>query len=213
VAHEATPNGHRIRRLLLGPRRHIRTSDRLQLVAHVALFSLLLASIPIAVTVALRTYSETHRQAVAEAADRLPVNATLVADTAARHPVTGTGAAGAPVVENGGEETVTTSRAMAFWTTASGTKKQGSVVVPLGTAAGSPVRIWLDPAGHVTRAPLTDTDAMTRAIGHALVTVLLVVTGAFGAHRAAIRALRANRARRWDAEWADVEPSWTRQFS
>jgi hypothetical protein len=200
VPHGATPKGRRIRRIVLGARPLTRASDRLEVMARVVLLALLVTSLPLAFAVAVMTYSDTHLQAVEQAADRQPVNATLVADAP-------------PLVDNGTENIVTTSRATAVWTTASGTKRKGAVRVRAGAVAGSTVRIWLDRAGQVTRSPLTDTDAVMRAIGHALVTVLLAAMGAFAAYGVALRTLDRSRARRWASEWAEVEPLWTRQTS
>jgi hypothetical protein len=199
VAHGRPPAGRRIRRILLGARPLDRMSDRLQVLARVLLLATLLASAPIALSVAVRTYSDTHRQAVAQAAERHQVPATLVAD--------------APIMGQGSDQAVTRSRAMAVWTGASGQQQQGSVVVPAGTVAGSTVRVWLDRAGRVADTPLTDDDAVTRAVGYALVTALLVATGAVAAYGAVLMALERSRARSWAAEWADVEPLWTRQSS
>jgi hypothetical protein len=199
VALDPPRAGRGIRRILLGPRPLTRATDRPRLVAQVVLLATLLASIPIAFAVAVSTYTGTHLQAVAQAAERHPVSATLLEN--------------APVLDNGSDEAVTTSRAAAVWTEASGKKQKGSVLVTAGTAAGSTIRIWLDRAGHVTGSPLTDGDAVARAVGHALVTVLLVVMCAFAAYGAALRALAHRRDRRWATEWATVEPLWTRQSS
>ena len=199
VTRETTPRRRRVRKMVLAPHPLTRPSDRLEVLARVVLLALLLGSLPIAVAVALTTYSSTHRQAAVQAVAWHPARATLLGE--------------APVADDGTGEGSTTSQAPAVWTTASGTSQKGSVLVTAGTPAGSTVHIWVDSAGHITPPPLTDSDAVTRAVGRAVLTVLLVTIGAFAAFGAARRAVDRSRARWWASEWADVEPLWTRHFS
>lgn len=99
-------------------------------------------------------------------------------------------------------------RARAEWKAPDGSTRRGLVAVDPTHRAGDTVMIWIDRRGDLTRPP-QDRGATTAAAissgfavplaAVAFSTVLLVTTRMVNQRRAA---------RRWEAEWTIVEPSW-----
>jgi hypothetical protein len=96
------------------------------------------------------------------------------------------------------------------WTAPTGLDREGRVPVPPGAKAGSVVRLWVDPDGEYTSPPLSDGDITARSTAAALLTYLCITVIAGGLYLMFRRALDRSRMRRWDADWAVVEPVWTR---
>jgi len=156
-------------------------------------------SVPIALAVATSTHSQALVDAAAQAADRHQVSARLLE--------------AAPLRGGGSDNLVTRSAARAVWTGPAGTEQEGLVVVLAGTKAGSTVSIWLDADGHRTRKPLDGGDIMGRTVGDGVLTLLGLSALAFGVYAGFRAALDRSRSRRWAAEWATVEATWTRLVS
>lgn len=99
----------------------------------------------------------------------------------------------------------------AQWTLRDGTVRRGRVVASLNARAGDRVTIWLTPAGHPTRPPLTETDIRDAVMFAILMTLtgwaVILVIGVL-----AVRAF-ANRRRMagWQREWDVSGPLWSRQ--
>ncbi|HLM07754.1 MAG TPA: hypothetical protein VK402_21470 [Blastococcus sp.] len=193
------------RRLALGTGPLKRSSDRLQFLARVLLGCILLTALPIALAVATAVYSQARAEASAQAAGRHEVEATLTEDAA---PDSDSYEA-APAFD-GYEAAPPMTRVAVVWTEPSGLGHEGSVAVSRGMKAGSTVRIWVDGDGEPTMRPLSDGDITARSAGAALLTFLCTSSVACGLYFAFRRSLDRSRMRRWDADWAVVEPVWTR---
>ena len=191
--------GEALRRFSLGSGPLKRGSDRLQFLARILLACSLLLSIPIALAVATATHSQARLEAAAQAAERHRGSARLLDD--------------APLTRAGSDDLLVTSQAEAVWTGPAGADEKGILTVPAGTKAGSTVPIWLDQHGHRMPRPLSDSDIMGRSVSHAVVTLLLLSLLEVGAYASLRQALDRSRSRRWAAEWASVEPRWTRPVS
>lgn len=125
---------------------------------------------------------------------------------AARHPVTAH--LDADVPEN---PTVNTVPAPVTWTGTDGAVRTTTVAVEPGRSAGAPVRIWLDARGAVVQPPATAGQAAATAWTAALVTATAVPLTAVLVWKGSLLVLDRRRYARWDTEWRQVEPRWTRR--
>jgi hypothetical protein len=188
-----------LRSFILGSGPLKRTSDRIQLLARVLLVCSLAMAIPVALVVASVTRTQVVAEAKAQSLARHQVDADLVA---------------APVVATRGSEDVPpTSRAPAVWSGPSGEEHTGALVVPAGAEAGSTVPIWVDRDGELTTRPLDRGAAVARAVAMAVGTYLCLSSLAAGGYLAVGASLDRSRLRRWAAEWAVIEPEWTRRVA
>lgn len=103
---------------------------------------------------------------------------------------------------------VVPGRARAEWTAPDGTVRRGLVQVDPARRVGDVVLVWIDRRGYLTRPPQDRGTTTAAAISGGLTvpfatiavsTLLLIGTRAVNERRAA---------RRWEAEWTIVEPSW-----
>jgi hypothetical protein len=184
-----------LRRFTLGSGPLKRTSDRIQFLARVLLACSLATAIPVALVVASLVREEALTEAEAQSLERHQIDAELVAD---------------PAVAPGGADDPQTFRAPAVWSGPSGGQHTGLVVVPIDAKAGSSVLVWIDGDGDLTTRPLDAGGAMARAVGMAAVTYVWTSALAAGAYLAFRASLDRSRLRRWAADWAVVEPVWTR---
>ncbi|MFD8596769.1 hypothetical protein ACFV1L_17375 [Kitasatospora sp. NPDC059646] len=168
-----------------------RGSDRVQWWLTALALALAVAGLPMALAVGLAVHHDQARAARAEAASRHPVTARLTEDV----PV-GAGTATVPA-------TVT-------WT-ADGTSHRAVARVVPGERAGAEVRIWLDAAGAVVRAPATTGQAVATAWIAALLTGATLPLVGVLVRDGGRCVLDRRRYARWDAEWLLVEPHWTRR--
>jgi hypothetical protein len=194
VSHDRPATGQAIRRFTLGSGPLKRTSDRLQVLARVLLTSVLLSAVAIALAVATASYTAARSEADAQAAERQQVNAELVEDA---------------VVSHSAEGTPNMGRATASWTGPSGVVHTDVIKVAVVAKAGSTQAIWIDRNGDRTTRPLSDSDVSGRAVGIGLLTDLGISLAAVGAYLMFRRQLDRSRSRRWAAEWAVVEPTWS----
>jgi len=185
------------RRLALGTGPLKRTTDRLQFLARVLLGCTLLMALPIALAVGTATRSEALAESAQQAIERSQVDATLTED--------------APRVSGNYDTAPPLPRATAVWITPAGVEREGLVPVPAHATSGSTVRIWIDSEGNRTTEPLSEGAAAARGVANALVTYLCIATLAGGVYFLFRRGLDRRRMRRWDADWAVVEPLWTRR--
>jgi hypothetical protein len=182
-----------LRRFALGSGPLKRGTDRLQLAARVLLVLTLVTAIPIALAVLTASYTQGRAVAAAETAERHQVTATLLADATASTDSADPEAATAPVT----------------WTLPSGAVSEDVLAVPRGATAGSPVRIWIDDSGEVTRRPATSGDAAAQAFGLGLLTLMAISLAATTAYLLFRTVQERGRSRRWAEDWALVEPVWT----
>ncbi|ONK10424.1 hypothetical protein [Streptomyces sp. MP131-18] len=101
-------------------------------------------------------------------------------------------------------------RAVVRWTEPDGTVRVDQARVADGTEQGTWVTVWVDGRGRPTGSPAAPAEAWfgaTTAGSAAAVCVGLAAAGA----RIAVRAhLDARRFARWDREWAEIAPRWSR---
>ena len=193
---ETSGSGRRLfRRFALGSGPLKRGTDRLQLVARLLLLVTVLTAIPVALAVMTANYSQGLTAAATEAAERHHVTATLLADAAPARDAVSPDAATAKVT----------------WTPPSGTARDGVLAVPRDAKAGSTVRIWIDGQGDVTRRPPTSGDVAAQAFGVGLLTFMAIVLAAATTFVLFRKLQDRGRLRRWAADWAVVEPVWTRK--
>jgi len=193
------PTGHLRRRFTLGSGPLKRLSDRLQFLARLLLLCSLVAALPMSVSVGTATLAQARAEAAAQAESRFEVSAQLLED--------------APFRVDASDSAPPKLRARAMWVSPGGVEREGTVIVPVAARAGSTITIWVDWEGDRKPRPLTEDDAVARAIGHAVLSYLglaLLATGAYLGFRTLLDRVRA---RRWAADWAYVEPVWTRQVS
>lgn len=112
-------------------------------------------------------------------------------------------------VQGGGGYAALESQAQARWTAPDGKVVTGDISLPLGTAVGATVRLWVTSDGQPTDPPLRDSQVAGDATFAATVSVsalavLLIITGML--HR---RALDKRRMAAWDEEWRATGPHWT----
>jgi hypothetical protein len=133
----------------------------------------------------------------AQAATRRLIVATVVQD-AHKSP----GSAEAPMV---------TQRVRAVWQAPDGTVRGGRVRVPTSTKAGTQTSVWIDQSGRIVPPPQSRSDTVARAALIAVgattgIALLLRLTFA-----AVHWMLDRRRLARWAADWARIEPRWTRR--
>jgi hypothetical protein len=184
------------RRLTLGSGPLKRASDHLEFLARLILACSLLAAAPISLAVATATYTQAQDEAAREAADRHTVPAELQEDV----PVSG-----ADVWLDGPQ-----AEGTAVWTDPDGTTRRGTVIVSLGARAGDTVLVWFDGDGNRTTPPLNAADVTARAASQGCGTFVVLCLIACGSYLLARALLDRSRARHWAADWASVEPVWTR---
>jgi hypothetical protein len=187
---------HLLRRFTLGSGPLKRASDRLECLARLLLVCSLLTAVPISLAVVTTTYVQARATATAQAADRHRVTARLLEDV----PATAGQDWRSP-----GQDQVT-----AVWTDPAGIEHRVTVPVPPSTRAGTTVSLWTDRNGNRTTRPLSHGDVVGQAGGQGIVTFAVLSLIAWGAYRSFRTLLDRNRFRRWAAEWAVVEPVWTR---
>jgi hypothetical protein len=132
-------------------------------------------------------------RAEVESATRWPTSAVLLED--------------APLMVGGYGERLPVQVA-ARWTDRTGTEHTGMVTSGTAMSAGSVVEIWLDEEGRVVDRPVQLLGAVLFGIG-AAGGVLAIGGALLYALWAAVRSLTAAaNDRRWEREWAHVEPEW-----
>jgi hypothetical protein len=188
--------GSALRRFTLGSGPLKRTSDRLQHLSRILLVCVLLTGVAVALAVGTATYTQGRAEASAQVAARHQVTAHLVED--ARPPEADAGSVAAR------------GSASVRWSDVTGTEHHAVVSVPTTAKAGAMVLLWIDREGNRTTTPLTSGDAASTAIGYGLLTYMTISLVAVACYRAFRGSLDRGRARRWEAEWAVVEPVWSR---
>ena len=201
----SAPEDGLIRRSLLrfslgrGPLK--RRSDRIQVFGRFVVVLAFLISPPIAVAVTSGMTAHLQEIAEAEAAERSPTNATLLEDADARDGSQG----------DYGDYGVASDRpvpARAVWTAPDGTQRNGLVRVPPRTPSGTSVAVWVDRDGDIARKPQDPAGISGTATAFGFLALIGVPLAAWSLYAMLTFALDAHRERRWEEDWAEVEPDW-----
>ena len=185
-----------LRRFTLGSGPLKRRSDRLQSMGRVVVvLSFFMAPL---IAVGVGNSATAHLQSVAtvEAADRTLVRAVLQEDAP---PLRATGE---------GSDSLTRVHAQAEWSLPGGLPQEGPVLTRPGAPAGTVVPVWVDSEGNVTRAPLDRADIPTSAAAVAALPLIGVPAVTWTLYAFLCIALNNHRERRWEEDWAEVEPKW-----
>jgi hypothetical protein len=100
----------------------------------------------------------------------------------------------------------------ARWTDRNGREHSGLLVADRSEPAGAAVDVWIDARGEITSPPVQPDYALAAAVAAAVGVVCaggsLLIASWFG-----VRFLTGLvNARRWEQEWARVEPQWRRNI-
>jgi len=82
--------------------------------------------------------------------------------------------------------------------------------VPQGLRAGAEVAIWTDVAGTNVPAPMTNQDALLVGLGGGGMALAGGIGLLFGLWALVRRATMVANCARWEDEWREVAPNWTR---
>jgi hypothetical protein len=181
----------RLARLLIGPNRLRRPSDRLE-----GFLVMLLAAAFLTAAAAAPFFGERLYESQRTAAARL-------------HPATAT------LTQSGPSDAyLTPGQAAARWRAPDGQQKKGILTTATapgisGAAAGARVQVWLTVSGQPEAPPVTFAEAMFSAV--------VMATAALGAAMIALLicywlgrlALDRRRLARWASEWSLTGPRWT----
>lgn len=100
-------------------------------------------------------------------------------------------------------------RADVGWTGDDGRPRAERAEVPSSSHVGSRVPVWVDGADRVAATPPTEATSIASATGTAVGVLALGLLGCAGIMKT-VRAVADGWARRrWEWEWANVEPDWT----
>lgn len=170
-----------------------RRSDRLQ--GYSGLFAVLivLAVLPVAVVLSLRTYHHFSLVSEQELASRQLISATVAAsDPEAR------------IARN--------HLATLTWTYPVGTEHSGHVAVTGSTQPGDLVPVWVDDRGDMTKAPMTRLNVWLDTLGVGVGLSLAGLVVALLWYRGTRRWLDHVRARELDAQWRRFNESRSEGF-
>ena len=192
-----TPIRSAVRRFRRGSGPLKRRSDRVQVLARCAVVLSFFLAPPLAVAAANASTGHLEALANAQAADRSSTRAVLLEDAKGLPP------------SNGDEiYAVTSVQTRAVWPVPGGSTREGIVLVPPRTPAGTAVSVWVDGEGNLTRAPLDRTDIPGSANAMAMLVLIAVPVVTVTLYAMLGVALDAYRERRWERAWAAVEPDW-----
>lgn len=173
-----------------------RATDRVERAVAWLLGAAAIVLLVVALVIGVGVHGRQAERAVDESATRTKVTAMVLEDVQV---VTG---------ENG----PTPERAMAQWTAPNGMAVTGRVMVRTPVRAGDRVDVWIDREGRVTAPPARPANAVFAGV-MAVVGVLIFGGGALaGLWFGLLRVTAACNMRRWEQEWAQVGPVWTRDL-
>jgi len=167
-----------------------RGSDRLEVLGRLAAVLMVVLAVPVALAVGTAVFTDTRALASGQTLTRTTAEAVLTAPAR--------GASYADVF-------VPTP---ASWTAPDGRHVEGNALAQVGAQAGDHVKIWVDPQGLRTRAPLDPAGVAWTAAGAGLMTFLLFVAGTVAGWVALGWLLWRSRSREWERGWLEVEPRW-----
>jgi hypothetical protein len=174
-----------------------RGTDRVEAAAAWFLTAAALLLIIVAGLMGLAVYGQQIERARIEGISRAQVQAVVLEDVVI---VKG---------ERGGDIPI---RAKAQWSDRVGVQHTGAVIVRHPAVAGEHVDVWVDRSGAIASPPARPENAMVAAI-LAIIGVLLAGGIVLIAGWYAVRILvDCCNSRRWEQEWALVEPVWSRDL-
>jgi hypothetical protein len=189
-----------LRRFAVGSGPLKRRSDRLQFGARLLLVAMLVAlAVPVGLAVGTAVYTQGRADAALEAAARHRTTAQLSEDASV--PTQTSDGAWQP------------ARARVTWLAPSGATREAVVDVPTGARADSPVRVWVDDAGRLTRPPRGTGDAAREGVSLGIFAFLAFTVVTVLSYEAFRLVLDRSRSHDWGEEWAAVEPVWTRKVT
>ncbi|WP_350277900.1 hypothetical protein [Kribbella sp. HUAS MG21] len=97
------------------------------------------------------------------------------------------------------------------WFDAAGTAREGRHDVPIGTAVGTELQIWLDRTGQLARAPRTPAGSAALGGVAGVTASTLAWLFLFASYRLCRRPLDRRRTQAWEREWEQIAPRWTRR--
>ena len=168
----------------LGRNPLVRTSDRLEALAFLAVLVTALFVIPVAGHAGDLTYDTSMRTVAEQAATRHSVTAVVIE-----------GSTGMPA------DFESSAYVRVQWREGAQVRTE-HVVSPATVEAGSALTVWLDQDGRVVAAPLTEVDARINAVGVAWTVWLTAVVFSTLAALVIRRGLDRTRARQWERELA-----------
>ena len=98
----------------------------------------------------------------------------------------------------------------ATWQDKQGGAHTGFVSAPQGLQAGSTVAIWTDASGAKVAAPSSAVDALFVGVIAGVVTLGVGLAVVAGLWMLVLRLTMAANCARWEREWREVGPAWTR---
>jgi len=171
-----------------------RTTDRMEDVAAWVLIAAGLLVVLFSYGVGAQLYNQGLERAQVESAERAPTVARLLSDA----PLNGSVSSRSSIVV-----------VPATWQ-ARGAAHDGLVMAPRGLRAGAEVAIWTDVSGANVPAPMTNQDALLVGLGGggtALAGGIGLLLGLWALVR---RVTMVANCARWEDEWREVAPNWTR---
>jgi hypothetical protein len=186
----------------LWPRRNelMRPADWIEAACLLAVLIAALVLLPVTLAVGSETYANQARLGQEQSRTRHPTTATLATDAPPQS------------VGTRGELVRGVSLVPARWTLPDGTERAGTVLADDGARAGDPVAIWLDGAGNVTEAPISDGHAAGDGFAVALALWISAVAVLYVIFLLTRAVLNRSRSAAWQREWARVERDWSRSI-
>lgn len=158
---------------------------------------LALLAVPVAAALSAANYKDETQAAREKVANVYETVAVLQEDAVAGE--TPSGAYGFPV------------QVLATWRTPDGRQHEGRIPVQPELAAGTEVPVWVDSGGQLTTAPKTQGEITTTVIATGAWNLVLMVLAVLGGHWLVLWVIDRVRMASWAAEWARVEPRWSRR--
>lgn len=172
-----------------------RMTDRIEDVAAWVLIAAGLLVVLFSYLIAVQVHDQVQERGRVESTERVPAVARLVSDS---------------TVIDASNASSGTVMVGATWQDRSGAPRAGLVPAPRGLPAGSTVAIWIDASGANVPAPITGKDALLSGFVAGGVAVAVGIALLSGLWVLVRRAAMAANCARWDAEWRDVAPLWSR---
>jgi hypothetical protein len=193
----STPGGLRraLRWFTLGSGPLKRRSDRVQVLGRVVVVLALLAAAPLGVVATEVTRGSMESAAAVQVAQRHPARAVVLEDTV-------------PAAQEAGDPGTSFATVQATWRAPGGHPRQGALLVPTGTVAGTTVPVWVDRSGELTTAPMDQDSIDVTGFAAGVVATVAVPLVAWVAYCMLSTVLDAHRRRRWAQEWDRVEREW-----